>query len=606
MMVLFHSLSIYFLVNAVVYVSYGQLYKPLDYMREKMKKIFLGMMLCSFVACQIRAMDGTPDPAFGGGTGFVDNPTGVFASDVAVQADGKIVVLGENLSGNDQIARYDSAGNLDLTFNGTGIVTNTIGFSSALLIQPDGKIVIGGADGSGSNFQLVRYNPNGALDLSFGSGGYATGPAGSAQGIVLQTDSKIVATGTDAAGNFRTVRFEADGSSFITFQAGPDGFATDVAVQADGKIVAGGISNIADYQLVRYDTNGSLDGSFGVGGIATGPQGFPTGIVIQSDGKVVMGGSTFTANFQVARFDTTGFLDLTFGMAASGFFIGPPGSSNDTVLQGDEKAVLVGNNPGGFQFQSVRYANNGQMLDGGFGTAGIATGPAGIGLGAALQEDGKLIVVGREPTLNFFRVARYLNSPVLVPTQILVPLTGSTFPAGNVVFSGTAQNPSNVYIFLDGVLIGGVATDPLGTDTWTFTATIAASGVHTVQAVSVYEDGNVNIASNIISITIEGVEPVSNFKGTVTCNKFLNAKECNLQATFSPSPSPNVVFYRIFRNGVLLTQIPASSPLTFTLCVATSFCDDCCTNSAFKNITIVAVNQDGMESEAVPLEVLCA
>ena len=44
------------------------------------------------------------------------------------------------------------------------------------MLQPDGKIVAGGASGVGTadQFALARYNVNGTLDPSFGTGGTKT------------------------------------------------------------------------------------------------------------------------------------------------------------------------------------------------------------------------------------------------------------------------------------------------------------------------------------------------------------------------------------------------------------------------------------------------
>ena len=74
-----------------------------------------------------------------------------------------------------------TAGMLDPTFGTGGFVTNDpnlgIGSGRAVLVQPDGKMVVAADPG----FTAVRYNPDGSLDSSFGSGGVGatakTGPA---------------------------------------------------------------------------------------------------------------------------------------------------------------------------------------------------------------------------------------------------------------------------------------------------------------------------------------------------------------------------------------------------------------------------------------------
>src|SRR5690606_20974678 len=68
-------------------------------------------------------------------------------------------------------------GSLDLSFNSSGIVTTAIGSSTdvayGIVEQSDGKIVVAGKSFNGSNydFAVARYNIDGVLDLSFGTGG---------------------------------------------------------------------------------------------------------------------------------------------------------------------------------------------------------------------------------------------------------------------------------------------------------------------------------------------------------------------------------------------------------------------------------------------------
>src|SRR4051794_18829946 len=73
-----------------------------------------------------------------------------------------------------------SAGNLDPTFGpGTGKVTTAFGTSTAtvndIALQSDGKIIaVGSSSLATSSFALARYNTDGSLDTTFGSGGKVT------------------------------------------------------------------------------------------------------------------------------------------------------------------------------------------------------------------------------------------------------------------------------------------------------------------------------------------------------------------------------------------------------------------------------------------------
>src|SRR6266536_6168109 len=153
----------------------------------------------------------------------------------------------------------------------------------------------------------------GALDPSFGTGGQVTTDFGgfdSAQAVAVQSDGKILAAGSSGGGDFALARYNADGTLDSTFGSGGKlttdfgGFdvALGVALQADGKIVAvGGGGSGSDFALARYNADGSLDASFGSGGMVTTDFGgfeAATAVAIQGDGKIVVTGSTFSGGLQ--------------------------------------------------------------------------------------------------------------------------------------------------------------------------------------------------------------------------------------------------------------------------------------------------------------------
>jgi uncharacterized delta-60 repeat protein len=90
-------------------------------------------------------------------------------------------------------------GKLDKTFSGDG-KAEVAGTAEAfdLTLQPDGRIVVVGGDGGG--WRVVRLEPNGSLDSSFGTGGIQTTPMGTnatfgAQGVSIDPSGKIVVAG---------------------------------------------------------------------------------------------------------------------------------------------------------------------------------------------------------------------------------------------------------------------------------------------------------------------------------------------------------------------------------------------------------------------------
>ena len=226
-----------------------------------------------------------------------------------------------------------NTGDLDPAF-GTGgqVVTpifNGYDVASALVLQPDGKLVAAGHAYNASNtvFALVRYNTDGSLDGSFGTGGKVTTAIGTGSGataLVLQPDGKLVAAGyASSAGKttFALVRYNASGSLDASFGTGGkvttqivtmENEAFALVLQPDGKLVAAGYTNDGseqDFALVRYSADGNLDGSFGTGGKVITPVpgafGEANALVLQPDGKLAAAGYSYNGSdtdFAVARY----------------------------------------------------------------------------------------------------------------------------------------------------------------------------------------------------------------------------------------------------------------------------------------------------------------
>jgi uncharacterized delta-60 repeat protein len=292
------------------------------------------------------------------------------------------------------LARYTVSGKLDRTFGRKGTVLTSFGSrtnstAAAVAIAPDGKIVA-----VGSGFALARYRPGGRLDPSFGRGGkLVTGFGahsfyGTAEAVAIQPDGKVVVAGEVVPRGPRTtklavVRYNSDGSLDRSFGTGGrvvtqvgefDSYGAAIVVQPDGKIVvagraAVGLRGVA--ALVRYSADGALDPGFGRGGIVlTNTAGFgPLALVIQRDRKLV----TALDPFGVARFLEGGSLDGTFGRdgkVRTNFHAKAIG--NEVVVQPDGKIVVAGSVGSSYpqgDFALARYTSSGR-LDGSFGRAG--------------------------------------------------------------------------------------------------------------------------------------------------------------------------------------------------------------------------------------------
>jgi uncharacterized delta-60 repeat protein len=312
-----------------------------------------------------------------------------------------------------------NAGALDPTFgNGAGYVLSSVGgYANTVAVQPNGQIVIVGT--TGSDFLVARYNANGSLDTSFGTGGYTatafkksiTSQAGA---VAIQSDGKILAAGfadINGTDEFAMARYNANGTLDTTFGnkgqvlTGQGGL---MALQPDGKILASGSSS-GFATLVRYNSNGTLDTTFGNGGILVTNFKGGGSLVIQADGKIVLAGTTTDptsglAAFGVARFNADGTTDSSFG--SSGEVITHVGIHSDSfgrvALQADGKIVLSGEGVigGSADLCLIRYNADG-TLDTTFGTGanGIVTvaapGPMYVsgesGAGVEVQSDGKIV-----------------------------------------------------------------------------------------------------------------------------------------------------------------------------------------------------------------------
>jgi uncharacterized delta-60 repeat protein len=337
--------------------------------------------------------NGILDPTFGtGGVVTTNVGTIAEVESVVVQPDGKIVAAGyiDNGGGNLAMAlvRYDAFGGLDPTFGSGGIVVSTLGPGTGivrhLLRQPDGKLVAIGEVrvGSAQSFGAARFESDGSVDTGFGTGGEVVTDASPffdfADDAVLQPDGRIVAAGTVF---FRPglVRWNADGTLDTSFGSGGvatlssvSGYGTGVVIQPDGKLVVGGEelqpSGKYDVALGRFDASGTLDPTYGTGGVvrtALGPDDdFNLALALQPDGKVVAIGQTTTgfstSSFAVIRYETDGTLDAGFGTGGIattpfGFFVFA--SPFDVVLQPDHRIVLVGSrtNFGPRDFLLTRY-----------------------------------------------------------------------------------------------------------------------------------------------------------------------------------------------------------------------------------------------------------
>jgi len=387
-------------------------------------------------------VDGKVTTDFGG---YVDQITSM-----AIQSDGKILVVGRSYDGTNAslvMCRYNANGSLDNTFDTDGIVINTFGSlytgATHVIIQPDGKILVSGTLNNGADLDmlLARYNTNGSLDLTFNSTGYITIDLGGQDDygntFTLLPDGKIVLVGATGVIDFDVVlaRCNSNGTLDATFGAGGI-VITDlgqsesciaVTLQTDGKIVATGFAGSFtdnDMLTMRFNSNGNLDSSFNSNGVVTtnfdANDDYGHSVFLQPDGKMVVAGITYdgtNTDFALLRLNTNGTLDNSFdldGKVVTDFNSGSSDFCNAAVYLTNNKILTAGFSGSPGDFAMALYNLDGS-LETSFGSGGKITtdftGFIDYGSSLCIQADDKIVVAGYtgDGTDNDFALARYTS-----------------------------------------------------------------------------------------------------------------------------------------------------------------------------------------------------
>ncbi len=404
------------------------------------------------------------DAAFGSdGVVIRTQPSGIAA--VTTQPDGKIVTAGfdyERL--HFEIARHHVDGSMDSTFGEDGLVHTPITFSSrakTVAVQNDGKIIVGGTYYTGDfvhiyHMALVRYQPNGSLDSTFGDNGIVMQEVDYSIELAdmeLQNDGKIVVGGTVvplasiAIEHFALARFNVDGSLDSSF--GTDGLVrttsgiasavTDIALQADGKIIAAGRRGMPSllepvyevkFQLIRYNANGTIDNTFGAEGIVLtdvldNTPDIISSIALLPDGKIIAAGC-WDDSMAIVRYNANGSIDSSFGDDGKAIHPGYPTPMKLTVTEAGNMLVVSTipydiEDGGDFILRS--YLSNG-TIDTDFGDAGkVITNLNGTNTDFAsciyIQPDDKIIVGGSSN--DFGAMVRYLSDGTTSTGNVKTP-----------------------------------------------------------------------------------------------------------------------------------------------------------------------------------------
>jgi len=403
------------------------------------------LVVCAFaLPAAASAATADLDPNFGTG-GQVRLPQDRVRA-VALQPDGKLVLVTEHLEATGRIYRLNPDGTLDRGFGDQGVIAidDPSGTDQlrAVVLQPDGKITVGGS--ANNRARLYRFDAQGRPDQSFGASGVVAlttaNVAEHVYSLALAPDGKLVAAGDTADGLGDAIvwrRHGHDGSVDATFNNGGRfhfGFAADslelassVTVQPDGRILlAGNTSLTTDAFIARLDPVLGFDKGFrGEGKVRldVGASEFGVNVVTLPNGKIVVAGRT-TAGFNgiVWQMLPSGAPDMTFNDTGVRFVDSAADETIRTVLpQPDGKLVLVGATTagaGGGDAAFYRLTEFGAMdtTFEGDGAIGYDSGSQETMQGAVLQGDGNIVGVGTSGGDGI--VYRLLGDPHLVTLNV--------------------------------------------------------------------------------------------------------------------------------------------------------------------------------------------
>ena len=321
------------------------------------------------------------------------------------------------------LARFNPDGSVDLTFSDPNFYHNSVPqfcVVNDIAVQMDGKILVVGdfsqVGGTGNSVGLngvvprrsiARLHPNGTVDSSFQSP-LDFSQYDSVHSIALQTDGRILIGGRFVAFGFpnplflrrHLARLLPDGSVDPSFvnpniaggQPGSGRNITGIAIPSDGKLIgtgpvdsvggtgdtAGQNGHITRSGAARFNQDGTVDPTFGDPNLRRLQQTMqsvfwdPPRAVLQLDGKVIItrsfdaaggtgdivGQNGHMARQSVARFNADGTLDPSFADAKAGnVYIGASQPDGKIILAGSLQGFNIGGASGGVGFRTMARVN---------------------------------------------------------------------------------------------------------------------------------------------------------------------------------------------------------------------------------------------------------
>lgn len=389
--------------------------------------------------------------------------------------------------------------------------------SSGILELPSGKIIISGR--ADSDMALWRLNSNGTLDTTFGTNGLVTdnGAAGgngndAAMGMVLDANGKIVLCGFSENGSGSSMmtvwRFNQDGTIDTTFGSGSghvsyagaaggtggDG-GESITITASGKIVVAGygttgVAYSAEKMCVwLLNSDGSLDTSFN----STGYCSYPTGdtgrgseVGLYPGNTIVVAGYAFNSvtlyDMRAWRINITGTLDTSFfGSGYVTYHNAAGGNGNDfghgLYVTGDGKLIVTGQSTALYgsvykDDMTLWRLDSSGVPDPAFGTGGVAhyavlpgTGGLDNGVFVTMNSDGQILVAGEGGGTSGPEVALWKLNYDGTPDTLFYDGSGVyrfvNGAGGNYDYATACLVKSNKEIFVTGMSLNTTPNDDM-------------------------------------------------------------------------------------------------------------------------------------------------
>jgi YVTN family beta-propeller protein len=332
----------------------------------------------------------------------------------------------------------------------------------------------------------------------------------------------------------------------------------DIAITPDGKKAY--VANISSANVTCIDiTTNTVETTIIVGN-------GPFSIAITPNGTTAYVSNNFV--------DTVTAIDISTNIAVAtingGAFSGPAG----IAITPDSKTAYVSN-------------NNSTTVT----PITIATNTPNAPIAVGDFPNGSAITPDQAP------VSSFTFTPPLVGSPTTFDASNSVTPVGTIVSYFWDFGDGQTTTTASPIIPHTYSSAGIFNVSLTVTNSAGTSTVQVFTGQTVSNNGSIlAISSQVVNISNSPPLPPSNFIGVLKKNKFLNRTEYVLKAKWDASPSTDVVVYRIYKNGHLVDEIPAGSPLVFRTCLDSK--------NAAKKYQIVAVSSDNLESVPVYIRIV--